>query len=125
MEMVFIPPMAGLGLGLHGLSMGLGLTSLAKPNEKHLTAMKRVFRYLKGIINMVLWMKHIAVRYHFIKGQVENEVVELYFVKTAYQLADIFTKALARERFEFLINRLDIKSITPEELKHLVESKEE
>ncbi|GJX34350.1 pentatricopeptide repeat-containing protein [Tanacetum coccineum] len=28
MERVFIPPMAGLGLGLHGLSMGLGLTSL-------------------------------------------------------------------------------------------------
>ncbi|GJX68110.1 retrovirus-related pol polyprotein from transposon TNT 1-94 [Tanacetum coccineum] len=39
---------------------------------------------------------HIAVRYHFIKEQVENKVVELYFVKTDYQLADIFTKALAR-----------------------------
>ncbi|GKC51864.1 retrovirus-related pol polyprotein from transposon TNT 1-94 [Tanacetum coccineum] len=38
--------------------------------------------------------------------QVENEIVELYFVKNAYQLADIFTKALARECFEFLINRL-------------------
>ncbi|GJR73219.1 copia protein [Tanacetum coccineum] len=33
-------------------------------------------------------MKHIAVRYHFIKEQVENEIVELNFVKTAYQLAD-------------------------------------
>ncbi|GJX19234.1 retrovirus-related pol polyprotein from transposon TNT 1-94 [Tanacetum coccineum] len=42
--------------------------------------------------------KHINVRYHFIKEQVENGVVELYFVKTEYQLADIFTKALARER---------------------------
>nr|GEW73158.1 retrovirus-related Pol polyprotein from transposon TNT 1-94 [Tanacetum cinerariifolium] len=41
-------------------------------------------------------MKHIAVHYHFIKEQVENEVVELYFVKTDYQLADIFTKELAR-----------------------------
>nr|GEU91288.1 hypothetical protein [Tanacetum cinerariifolium] len=38
--------------------------------------------------------KHINVRYHFIKEQVENGVVELYFVKTEYQLADIFTKAL-------------------------------
>ncbi|GKA89667.1 retrovirus-related pol polyprotein from transposon TNT 1-94 [Tanacetum coccineum] len=54
--------------------------------------------------------KHIAVRYHFIKEQVENEVVELYFVKTDYQLADIFTKALARERFEFLIKRLGTDS---------------
>ncbi|GJZ58706.1 retrovirus-related pol polyprotein from transposon TNT 1-94 [Tanacetum coccineum] len=50
--------------------------------------------------------KHIAVRYYFIKEQVENEIVKLYFVKTAYQLADIFTKALARERFEFLAKRL-------------------
>ncbi|GJW42247.1 retrovirus-related pol polyprotein from transposon TNT 1-94 [Tanacetum coccineum] len=70
-------------------------------------------------------MKPIAVLYHFIKEQVENEIVELYFVKTAFQLADIFTKALARERFKFLINRLGMQSITPEELKSLVESKEE
>ncbi|GJQ94597.1 hypothetical protein Tco_0005736 [Tanacetum coccineum] len=40
--------------------------------------------------------KHIAIRYHFIKEQVENEVFELSFIKTAYQLANIFTKALAR-----------------------------
>ncbi|GJT95339.1 hypothetical protein Tco_1090857 [Tanacetum coccineum] len=52
-------------------------------------------------------MKHIVVRYHFIKEQVENEVVEFHFVKTDYQLVDIFTKALARECFEFLINHLE------------------
>ncbi|GKE71686.1 hypothetical protein Tco_1529758, partial [Tanacetum coccineum] len=69
--------------------------------------------------------KHIAVRYHFIKEQVENEIVELYFVKMDYQLADIFTKALAREHFEFLINRLGMKSIMLEELKHLAWSDEE
>ncbi|GKD58875.1 hypothetical protein Tco_1296384 [Tanacetum coccineum] len=70
-------------------------------------------------------MKHIAVRYHFIKEQDENEVVELYFVNTDYQLADIFTKALARERFKFLINRLGMQSIIPEELKRLAKSDEE
>ncbi|GJZ07283.1 retrovirus-related pol polyprotein from transposon TNT 1-94 [Tanacetum coccineum] len=69
--------------------------------------------------------KHIAARYHFIKEQVENKVVELYFVKTSYQLADIFTKALARERFKFLINRLGMQSIMPKELKSLAESEEE
>ncbi|GJS70575.1 hypothetical protein Tco_0703416 [Tanacetum coccineum] len=69
--------------------------------------------------------KHIAVCYHFIKVQVKNGVVELYFVKTDYQLADIFTKALARERFEFLINRLGMQSITPKEQKRLAESNEE
>ncbi|GJZ68527.1 hypothetical protein Tco_0631767 [Tanacetum coccineum] len=36
--------------------------------------------------------KHIDVRYHFIKEQMENGIVELYFVRTEYQLADIFTK---------------------------------
>nr|GEX14077.1 retrovirus-related Pol polyprotein from transposon TNT 1-94 [Tanacetum cinerariifolium] len=36
--------------------------------------------------------KHIDVRYHFIKEQVEKGIVELYFVWTEYQLADIFTK---------------------------------
>ncbi|GJV50653.1 hypothetical protein Tco_1446394 [Tanacetum coccineum] len=38
--------------------------------------------------------KHIDIRYHFIKEQVENGIVELYFVRTEYQLADIFTKPL-------------------------------
>ncbi|GJZ97157.1 retrovirus-related pol polyprotein from transposon TNT 1-94 [Tanacetum coccineum] len=38
--------------------------------------------------------KHIDVRYHFIKEQVENGIVELYFVRTDYQLADNFTKLL-------------------------------
>ncbi|GJQ98915.1 retrovirus-related pol polyprotein from transposon TNT 1-94 [Tanacetum coccineum] len=50
--------------------------------------------------------KHIDIRYHFIKEQVENGVVRLYFFRTEYQLADIFTKALCRERIEFLIDKL-------------------
>ncbi|GJW66474.1 reverse transcriptase domain-containing protein [Tanacetum coccineum] len=32
--------------------------------------------------------KHIDIRHHFIREQVENRVVELYFVETNYQLAD-------------------------------------
>ncbi|GKC86892.1 hypothetical protein Tco_1147541 [Tanacetum coccineum] len=50
--------------------------------------------------------KHIDVCYHFIKEHVENGLVELYFVRTKYQLADIFTKPLPRERFNFLIEKL-------------------
>ncbi|GJT38492.1 retrovirus-related pol polyprotein from transposon TNT 1-94 [Tanacetum coccineum] len=50
--------------------------------------------------------KHIDIRHHFIREQVENGVVELYFVTMDYQLADIFTKALPRERFEILLPRL-------------------
>ncbi|GJZ41966.1 retrovirus-related pol polyprotein from transposon TNT 1-94 [Tanacetum coccineum] len=40
--------------------------------------------------------KHIDIRHHFIREQVEKGVVELYFVMTDYQLVDIFTKALPR-----------------------------
>ncbi|GJY94748.1 retrotransposon protein, putative, unclassified [Tanacetum coccineum] len=50
--------------------------------------------------------KHIDVRYHFIKEQVENGIMELYFIRTEYQLADIFTKPLPQERFNFLIEKL-------------------
>ncbi|GJT59118.1 hypothetical protein Tco_1002651 [Tanacetum coccineum] len=56
---------------------------------------------------------------------VENGVVELYFVNTEYQLAGIFTKALARERIEFLINKLGMRSFTPETLKHLADEVDE
>ncbi|GJY10362.1 retrovirus-related pol polyprotein from transposon TNT 1-94 [Tanacetum coccineum] len=132
----------------------------AKPTENHLNAVKRIFRYLKGTVNMVSGTrripmrsqltdygfqfnkiplycnnksaialccnnvqhsraKHIDVRYHFIKEQVENGIVELYFVRTEYQLADIFTKPLPRERFNFLIEKLGMRSMSPETLKRL------
>nr|GEV84683.1 retrovirus-related Pol polyprotein from transposon TNT 1-94 [Tanacetum cinerariifolium] len=159
----------------------------AKPTEKHLNAVKRIFRYLKGTINMDIWYskdismsltayadadyagcqdtrrstsgsaqflgdklvswsskkqralrsriplycdnksaialccnnvqhsraKHIDVQYHFIKERVENGIVELYFVRTEYQLADIFTKPLLRERFNFLIEKLGRRIMSP------------
>nr|GEV74943.1 hypothetical protein [Tanacetum cinerariifolium] len=182
---------------------------LAKPTKKLLQAVKRIFRYLKGTINMglwtldvvhqsaqflgdklvswsskkqkstiissteaeyislsgccsqILWMhsqltdygfqfnkiplycdnksvialcynnvqhsraKHIDVRYHFIKGQVENGIVELYFVWTEYQLADIFTKPLPREISNSLIDKLGMKSMSPDTLKCLAEETDE
>ncbi|GJS41064.1 hypothetical protein Tco_0566107 [Tanacetum coccineum] len=175
----------------------------AKPTEKHLHAVKRIFQYLRGTINMGMWyskdscialtafvdadhagcqdtikstsgsmqllgdrlvswsskkQKSTAISstvyialfgccaqilwmrsqltdyglgfnkihlYHFIKEQVENGVVELYFVRTEYQLADIFTKALGRERLDFLINKLGMRSMSPETLKRLAEKEEE
>nr|GEW60533.1 copia protein [Tanacetum cinerariifolium] len=63
--------------------------------------------------------KHIDIRYHFIKEHVENGVIELYFVNMEYQLADLFTKALGKDRIEFLINKLGMRSLTPETLKQL------
>ncbi|GKB95652.1 hypothetical protein Tco_0981789 [Tanacetum coccineum] len=69
--------------------------------------------------------KYIDVRYHFIKEQVENGIVKLYFVRTEYQLADIFTKPLPRERFNFLIKKLGMRSISSEMLKRLAEEEDE
>ncbi|GKF42099.1 hypothetical protein Tco_0125441 [Tanacetum coccineum] len=151
----------------------------ARPTEKHLLAVKRVFRCLKGTVNRGLWYlkdssialiafvdadhagcqdtrrntsgsmqflgdrlvsctialccnnvqhsrsKHIDIIFHFIKKHVENGVVELYFVNTEYQLACIFTKALCRERIEFQINKLGMRSFTPETLKQLADEVDE
>ncbi|GJX94585.1 hypothetical protein Tco_0349171 [Tanacetum coccineum] len=69
--------------------------------------------------------KDINVRYHFIKEQVENGIVELYFIRTEYQLADIFTKPLPRDRFNFLIEKLGMRSMSPETLKRLAEETDE
>ncbi|GJW17863.1 retrovirus-related pol polyprotein from transposon TNT 1-94 [Tanacetum coccineum] len=123
----------------------------AKPTEKHLHAVKRIFRYLRGTINIGMWYSNdscIALttfvdadhtgcqdtrkstsRSMQLLGdrleQVENRVVELYFVRTEYQLADIFTKPLARERLEFLINKLGMGSMSLETLKKLADEEEE
>nr|GEZ44419.1 integrase, catalytic region, zinc finger, CCHC-type, peptidase aspartic, catalytic [Tanacetum cinerariifolium] len=53
-----------------------------------------------------LEVKALDIRHHFIREKVKRGVVELYFVSTDYQLADIFTKALPRQRFEFILPRL-------------------
>ncbi|GKF02319.1 hypothetical protein Tco_0029242 [Tanacetum coccineum] len=63
--------------------------------------------------------KHIAVRYHFIKEHVEKGTIELYLVKMDYQLADLFTKALSVDRFNYLVCRLGMRSFSPQELERL------
>ncbi|GJT38690.1 retrovirus-related pol polyprotein from transposon TNT 1-94 [Tanacetum coccineum] len=63
--------------------------------------------------------KHIHTRYHFIKEQVENGIIELYFVRTEYQLADMFTKALPEERFQYLVRQIGMRCLTPAELEVL------
>nr|GEU29078.1 retrovirus-related Pol polyprotein from transposon TNT 1-94 [Tanacetum cinerariifolium] len=156
----------------------------AKPTKKHLTVVKRIFRYLKDTINMGLWYpkdtgctsmssaeveyvslsaccaqvlwlrtqlidygfhfdkipmycdsmaaiaiscnpvqhsctKHIDVRYHFIKEKVEKGITELFFVRTEYQLANLFTKALSEDMFKYLVRRIGMRYLTPEELEVL------
>nr|GEV93494.1 hypothetical protein [Tanacetum cinerariifolium] len=63
--------------------------------------------------------KHIDIRHYFIREQVKRGVVELYFVSTDYQLVDIFTKALPRQRFKFILPCLGMKSMSLTTLKPL------
>ncbi|GJR77188.1 hypothetical protein Tco_0089553 [Tanacetum coccineum] len=101
----------------------------AKPIENRLHDVKRIFKYLRGTVNRGLWYpkdSSIALTaYADADNAVENGVVELYFVNTEYQLVDIFTKALVRERIEFLINKLGMRSFTPKTLKQLADEAEE
>nr|GEV30208.1 hypothetical protein [Tanacetum cinerariifolium] len=88
----------------------------ASPTKKHFEALKQVFRYLRGTINWGLWYPK-----------------DTTMALTAYADANhtgcqdtrrnIFTKALLRERFEFLLPRLGMKSMSPKTLKRLQEKK--
>ncbi|GJR17257.1 retrovirus-related pol polyprotein from transposon TNT 1-94 [Tanacetum coccineum] len=87
-----------------------------KPIGKHLTAVKQVFWYLKGTINMDLW---------YPRDTAFNLTTFADADHADYQLADIFSNAFARERIEFLIKYLGMQSITQEGLKRLAKSGEE
>nr|GEY94391.1 retrovirus-related Pol polyprotein from transposon TNT 1-94 [Tanacetum cinerariifolium] len=63
--------------------------------------------------------KHIHTRYHFIKEQVENGIIKLYFVRTEYQLEDMFTKALPEDRFKYLVKQIGMRCLTPVKLEVL------
>jgi hypothetical protein len=49
--------------------------------------------------------KHISIRYHFIRERIDTEI-EPHYIPTQHQLADIFTKALLKQQFEFLRNKV-------------------
>nr|GEW25072.1 retrovirus-related Pol polyprotein from transposon TNT 1-94 [Tanacetum cinerariifolium] len=86
----------------------------AQPTDKHLLAHLRMRITLVVKIHAVAHLEHV-----------ENGVIKLYFINTEYQLANIFTKALGRERIEFLINKLGMRSFMPETLKQLTDEVDE
>lgn len=53
--------------------------------------------------------KHIDVQHHFIREKVEEEVVELKYCATEDMVADVLTKALARERHEMLARAMGLE----------------
>ncbi|GKC56146.1 retrovirus-related pol polyprotein from transposon TNT 1-94, partial [Tanacetum coccineum] len=112
----------------------------ARPTEKHLKEVKRIFRYLRGTINMGLWYlkdsgfelttfsdadhvgsrcqrSRIALQCH--EQRQSTWPYPQVVLKTEYQLADMFTKALPEDRFQYLVRRIGMRCLTPAALKVL------
>ena len=56
--------------------------------------------------NMHSRTKHIDVRHHFIRDHLKNKVMELQWVPTHHQLADILTKPLNKVKFKQMRDRI-------------------
>ncbi|GJU57830.1 retrovirus-related pol polyprotein from transposon TNT 1-94 [Tanacetum coccineum] len=105
-----------LKMALYSLKQAPRVWYQASPTKKHLEELKWVFRCLRGTINWSLWYPKDTAMALTAYANVDH---------ADYQLADIFTKALPRERFEFLLPRLGMKSMSLETLKRLQEGEED
>ena len=56
-------------------------------------------------------MKHIDLRYHFIREAVDEGKINVEYIPTAKNVANVFTKALARPKFEVFIEMLGLGGI--------------
>ncbi|KAJ9541760.1 hypothetical protein OSB04_028266 [Centaurea solstitialis] len=52
--------------------------------------------------------KHIKIDYHFVRERVASRLLNVRFISTKDQVADIFTKGLSRTRFNILRNKLSV-----------------
>nr|GEY86860.1 hypothetical protein [Tanacetum cinerariifolium] len=77
-----------------------------------ISSMEAEYIALSGCCAQILWMRSQLLDY----GLGFNKI-PMYCDNKKYQLVDLFTKALGRERIEFLINKLGMRSFTPEMLK--------
>jgi hypothetical protein len=55
--------------------------------------------------------KHIDIRHHFIRDHVQQGDIEIHYIPTEQQLADVFTKALDETRFNMLISELGMLNL--------------
>jgi hypothetical protein len=52
--------------------------------------------------------KHIPIKYHFLREQVTNRIVQLNYIPSTEQIADIFTKPLTATPFGYLRQKLGV-----------------
>ncbi|XP_019156546.1 PREDICTED: uncharacterized protein LOC109153176 [Ipomoea nil] len=57
--------------------------------------------------------KHVEIDYHFVRDEVSKKEIQVHFISTKDQLADIFTKALPSTRFLFLRGKLNVAAGPP------------
>jgi hypothetical protein len=55
--------------------------------------------------------KHIDIRYHFVREAVEAGHIVAHYIPTDENLADIFTKALSRYKFEYFVKLLGLQLV--------------
>ena len=58
-------------------------------------------------------MRHIALDYHFIRNQIQAGILRVTHVSTRDQLADTFTKPLARSRFQEASSKIGVTRVPP------------
>ena len=56
--------------------------------------------------------KHIEIKHHFIRDYVQKGILDIQFIDTDHQWADIFTKPLTVERFNFIKKNLNIDFVS-------------
>lgn len=54
-------------------------------------------------------IRHIAMKYHFIREAIDNEEIQLKYCKSKEQVANILAKALPKEKFLQLRELLGVK----------------
>ncbi|GAA0163418.1 hypothetical protein LIER_19292 [Lithospermum erythrorhizon] len=105
-------------------SVGVCATYQTNPKESHLNLVQRILKYVQGVMTLYRdnmsaisisknpvqhsWTKHIDIRPHFIRDLVEERVVKLEHVSSDKQLADILTKGLDVNQFEYLRTALGL-----------------
>ena len=55
--------------------------------------------------------KHVEIDRHFIKEKLEEGVICVPFLPSSQQIADVFTKGLLRQNFEYFVSKLGMMNI--------------